>query len=104
MGAHAVLSLLASTPETEPKVVCLKANVIVTLSLMECIKNTLDVAEAIKQKDFDKALNLRGPYVYAYYCTINIYKNIVRKLYLRTIRVNIICSQVDTNVHKIATL
>lgn len=85
MGAHAVLSLLASTAETEPKVVCLKANVIVTLSLMECIKNTLDVAEAIKRKDFEKALNLRGPYVLLYYnyvqeyCTQIVPKNKTNK-------------------------
>lgn len=67
MGVHAVLSLLEYTSESEPKVVCLKANIIVNMPLMECIKNTLGVAEAINQKDFDKALKLRGPYVYTFY-------------------------------------
>ncbi|VVC25288.1 ATP-dependent 6-phosphofructokinase,ATP-dependent 6-phosphofructokinase, eukaryotic- [Cinara cedri] len=61
MGAHAVLSLLEATHESEPKVVCLKANVIVTSSLVECVKNTSEVAEAISKKDFDRALKLRGP-------------------------------------------
>lgn len=63
MGAHAVLSILDATGDSESKVICLKANTIVSLSLMECVKNTLEIANAIDQKDFNKALELRGPYV-----------------------------------------
>lgn len=63
MGAHAILSLLKCNKDSEPKVVCLKANEIVTLSLMECVKNTLEIGKAINQKDFNRALELRGPYV-----------------------------------------
>jgi len=64
MGAHAVLCLLEATKESEPKVVCLNANTIEHQSLMECVRNTLEISKAIEQKDFDKALTLRGPYVY----------------------------------------
>lgn len=63
MGAHAVFSLLESKKESESKVVCLKANKIVTLSLMECVENTLEIGKAIEKKDFSKALELRGLYV-----------------------------------------
>ncbi|CAI6355017.1 unnamed protein product [Macrosiphum euphorbiae] len=60
MGAHAVFCLLEDTAETEPKVVCLNANTIVHQSLMDCVKSTLEIGKAIQQKDFDKALKLRG--------------------------------------------
>ncbi|XP_060859011.1 ATP-dependent 6-phosphofructokinase-like [Metopolophium dirhodum] len=60
MGAHAVLCLLEDTAETEPKVVCLNANTIVHQSLMDCVKRTLEIGKAIEQKDFDRALELRG--------------------------------------------
>ncbi|XP_029342853.1 ATP-dependent 6-phosphofructokinase-like [Acyrthosiphon pisum] len=60
MGAHAVFCLLEGTAETEPKVVCLNANTIVHQSLMDCVKSTLEIGKAIEQKDFDRALNLRG--------------------------------------------
>lgn len=63
MGAHAVLSILEATAESEPKVVCLNNNTIVQQSLMECVKNTLEITKAIEMKDFDKALKLRGTYV-----------------------------------------
>lgn len=63
MGAYAVLSILASTGNSEPKVVCLNANTIVNLSLMECVKNTLEITKAISEKDFERALKLRGVYV-----------------------------------------
>lgn len=63
MGAYATITLLESTCETETKVICLNDNKIVKLSLMECVKKTMQVAEAIDQKDFSRALDFRGPYV-----------------------------------------
>ncbi|XP_025190972.1 ATP-dependent 6-phosphofructokinase-like, partial [Melanaphis sacchari] len=60
MGAHAVVCLLEATKTSEPKVVCLNANTIEHQSLMKCVKNTLEISKAIEQKDFDKALKLRG--------------------------------------------
>jgi len=63
MGAHAVLCLLEATAESEPKVVCLNANIIVHQSLMKCVKSTLEIGKAIEQKEFEKALDLRGQYV-----------------------------------------
>ncbi|XP_022177288.1 ATP-dependent 6-phosphofructokinase-like [Myzus persicae] len=61
MGAHAVFCLLEATAESEPKVVCLNANTIVHQSLMECVKSTSEIGKAVEEKDFDKALQLRGP-------------------------------------------
>lgn len=61
MGAHAVLALLEDTPDSETSVICLQENSIVKMSLMGCVRSTLEVAKAIEQKDFDKALELRGP-------------------------------------------
>jgi len=61
MGAIAVLSLLEATNESESKVVCLKENKIVKLSLIECVNTTLKIEKAINDKDFQKALELRGP-------------------------------------------
>jgi len=63
MGAQAVFCILEGTAETEPKVVCLNANTIVHQSLMDCVNSTLEIGKAIEQKDFDRALKLRGQYV-----------------------------------------
>lgn len=63
MGAHAVLALLECTKDSETKVICLNSNKIIQLSLMECVQKTLEVEKAINEKNFQKALDLRGPYV-----------------------------------------
>lgn len=64
MGVRAVLSLLNATADSEPKVMCLRSNAIVESSLIDCVEATKKVAEAIEMKDFEKALESRGPYVY----------------------------------------
>lgn len=63
MGAHAVLALLESTKDSETKVICIKSNKVIKLSLMECVKNTLEIEKAINENNYNKALELRGPYV-----------------------------------------
>lgn len=63
MGAHAILSLLNATEESETKVMCLKKNAIIESSLVDCVQATKKVAEAIQNKDFEKALEYRGSYV-----------------------------------------
>lgn len=64
MGAHAVFNLLESTDKTEPQVMCINANKILSLPLMKCVENTLEIAKAIEDKNFNKALDLRGQCVY----------------------------------------
>lgn len=66
MGAHAVLSLLKAKPDSETNVVCLRGNVIVEVSLMECVVATQEIAKAIEDKNFKKALELRGQCVHIY--------------------------------------
>lgn len=61
MGAIAVLSLMEAKQDSETKVICLKANKIIKLSLTECVKTTLEIEKAIERKDFQKAMELRGP-------------------------------------------
>jgi 6-phosphofructokinase 1 len=60
MGAEAVMALMDATPETEPCVVSLAGNVAIRLPLMECVMKTKAVAKAMEDKDFQKAVELRG--------------------------------------------
>ncbi|KAL0265135.1 6-phosphofructokinase, alpha subunit [Diplodia seriata] len=58
-GAEAVNAVLDATPETPSPVICILENKIVRRPLMEAVKQTHEVAEAIKAKDFDRAMGLR---------------------------------------------
>ncbi|KAF2145092.1 uncharacterized protein K452DRAFT_222300 [Aplosporella prunicola CBS 121167] len=58
-GAEAVNAVLESTPETPSPVICIRENKIVRESLMEAVKQTHEVAEAIAAKDFGRAMSLR---------------------------------------------
>ncbi|KAL1650343.1 6-phosphofructokinase, alpha subunit [Diplodia intermedia] len=58
-GAEAVNAVLDATPETPSPVICILENKIVRRPLMEAVKQTHEVAEAIKVKDFDRAMGLR---------------------------------------------
>lgn len=60
MGAEAVLGLLEATPTSEAVVVSLDGNQSVRVPLMECVMKTKSVAEAMKQKQWDHAVDLRG--------------------------------------------
>lgn len=59
-GVEAVKAVLDSTPETPSPVICIVENKIVRKSLMEAVKLTQSVAEAIERKDFKSAMKLRG--------------------------------------------
>lgn len=63
MGAEAVMALVEAKPGTEACVVTLDGNQAVRLPLMECVKRTKAVAEAMAQKNWDLAVQLRGKYV-----------------------------------------
>jgi len=61
MGYAAVETLLACNPEDEPKMIALRGNRIVTQPLIYCVEQTLAVAQAIAEKNFEKAMELRSP-------------------------------------------
>lgn len=58
-GVEAVRAVLETTPETPSPVIGISENQLVRQPLVECVKNTKAVAEAIEAKDFDKAMGLR---------------------------------------------
>ncbi|OBA22075.1 6-phosphofructokinase [Metschnikowia bicuspidata var. bicuspidata NRRL YB-4993] len=58
-GVEAVKAVLESTPETPSPLIGLKENKVVRLSLVDAVRITKSVAEAIESKNFDKAMELR---------------------------------------------
>ena len=60
LGYEAVIAALEARPEDEAVVVGTKANRIIRLPLMECVERTRQVAEAIKTRDYEKAMSLRS--------------------------------------------
>ncbi|RWS28503.1 hypothetical protein B4U80_02640 [Leptotrombidium deliense] len=60
MGAEAVVALLESTPESEACVVSLDGNTAVRVPLMQCVEKTQSVAAAMANKEWTKAVELRG--------------------------------------------
>ena len=60
MGTEAVLALMEAKPETEPVVVSLVGNKAVRVPLMKCVIKTQEVATALKNHNWDLAVQLRG--------------------------------------------
>jgi 6-phosphofructokinase 1 len=60
LGYEAVITILSAKPEDEPVLVGTKANRIIRLPLMECVEKTLQVAQAINARDYEKAMSLRS--------------------------------------------
>ncbi|XP_031570311.1 ATP-dependent 6-phosphofructokinase, muscle type-like isoform X3 [Actinia tenebrosa] len=60
MGAEAALAVLEANSYTPPSVICLDGNKIVKKPLMECVEKTLEVQKAMKNREFDKVVHLRG--------------------------------------------
>ncbi|CBX99830.1 similar to 6-phosphofructokinase alpha subunit [Plenodomus lingam JN3] len=58
-GAEAVKAVLEATPETPSPVICMLENKIVRRPLLEAVAQTQEVAIAIKNQDFHKAMQLR---------------------------------------------
>ncbi|GAV53891.1 hypothetical protein ZYGR_0AK03930 [Zygosaccharomyces rouxii] len=58
-GVEAVNAVLDSTPETPSPLIAVNENKIVRKSLVESVKLTKSVADAIQEKDFKKAMSLR---------------------------------------------
>ena len=60
MGYEAVNTILAAKPEDEPVVIGIRNNRMTRLPLMESVRRTQAVAEAIKEKDYERAMSLRS--------------------------------------------
>ena len=60
MGYEAVQTMLNTNPEDESVVIGIRDNHITHLPLLQSIQNTHAVAEAIKAKDYERAMSLRS--------------------------------------------
>ncbi len=60
LGYEAVRTLLNARPEDEPVVIGIRANRIIPLPLMECVQKTRAINEAIEQRQFEMAMQLRS--------------------------------------------
>jgi 6-phosphofructokinase 1 len=60
-GYEAVIAVLEAKPEDEPIVVGTRANRIIRLPLTESVEQTRQVAEAIRARDYERAMSLRSP-------------------------------------------
>lgn len=71
-GVEAVKAVLDSTPDTPSPVICIVENKIVRKPLVEAVRLTNMVAEAIEAKDFKKAMKLRDAEFTEYFNAYNI--------------------------------
>ncbi|KAI0649083.1 6-phosphofructokinase [Trametes meyenii] len=60
-GVEAVEALLEATPDTPSYMIGVSENKITRVPLMDAVKMTRQVAQAISEKDFQKAMSLRDP-------------------------------------------
>ena len=66
-GAEAVNAVLEATPDTPSPVISIVENKIVRKPLLEAVRLTHEVSQAIEAKDFEKAINLRDAEFREYY-------------------------------------
>ncbi|GAM88029.1 hypothetical protein ANO11243_060580 [Dothideomycetidae sp. 11243] len=71
-GVEAVKAVLDATPDTPSPVICIVENKIVRKPLLEAVRLTQQVAEAISKKDFDTAMKLRDAEFAEYYAAFTI--------------------------------
>ncbi|HSO12105.1 MAG TPA: 6-phosphofructokinase [Anaerolineales bacterium] len=60
MGYEAVNTILTTDPKDEPIVIGIRNNRMTRLPLMESVRNTQAVADAVEAKDFERAISLRS--------------------------------------------
>jgi len=77
MGHEAVHALLSIKPEDDPIVIGIRNNRMTRLPLMESVKNTQAVAEAVEAKDYERAISLRSS---SFKDAFNTFKTMVRAL------------------------
>ena len=66
-GVEAVQAILDATPETPSPVISIIENKIVRQPLMEAVRLTKEVAKAIENKEFDRAMSMRDAEFSEYY-------------------------------------
>ncbi len=59
MGHAAVEAILSAKPESDPVVIGIRGNRIITTPLMFCVEQTQAVAKAVEAKEFETAIQLR---------------------------------------------
>ena len=77
MGYEAVNTILAAKPEDEPVVIGIRNNRMTRLPLMESVRKTQAVAEAINAGDYERAMSLRSS---SFKDAFNTFKTMVRAL------------------------
>jgi len=77
MGYEAVNTILSAKPEDEPVVIGIRNNRMTRLPLMESVRKTQAVAEAINAKDYERAMSLRSS---SFKDAFNTFKTMVRAL------------------------
>ncbi|NWG08199.1 MAG: 6-phosphofructokinase [Chloroflexi bacterium] len=77
MGYEAVNTILSAKPEDEPVVIGIRNNRMTRLPLMESVRKTQAVAEAINAKDYERAMSLRSS---SFRDAFNTFKTMVRAL------------------------
>lgn len=77
MGYEAVNTILAAKPEDEPVVIGIRNNRMTHLPLMESVRKTQAVAEAVNAKDYERAMSLRSS---SFKDAFKIFKTMVRAL------------------------
>lgn len=60
LGYAAVRQVMAMTPEDEALLIGVRGNQITRLSLMDCVKQTHDVARVIGEQNYEHAMEMRG--------------------------------------------
>ena len=60
MGVEAVDAALAAGPDDEPVLISVSENKVTRRPLMQCVAKTLEINEALKSLDFERAMTLRG--------------------------------------------
>ena len=60
MGYEAVQTILSLKPDDEPVIIGMKNNRTTRIPLMDCVQQTQAVAEAIAEKDYERAMDLRS--------------------------------------------
>jgi 6-phosphofructokinase 1 len=60
VGNAAVEAMQAAKPDSEPQLIGMRYNRVSHLPLMECVRQTHAVAEAIAGRDYERAMELRG--------------------------------------------
>jgi 6-phosphofructokinase 1 len=59
-GYRAVDELLEADPLSEPRLIGIRENSLIDSPLMDCVRQTKEVAQVIKEQNFEKAMDLRG--------------------------------------------